>query len=292
MRQLGSTPVKPQTPSVLNPKRSPICARLERDQSSTNLAERCGIVVETSFDIDATGDIEPPVSAMKASPLALTAGGIALVALSCLSFTSKLIWNRTVSAPKGLYAIASERPLERGVLVAYKPDLREKAWLESNGFIGDDWPLLKEVAALEGDEVCRCGHTIWIDGARRAEVLKTRTNMSGLPEWRGCAVLGADDVFLLNAHPRSLDGRYFGLQKIDRIVGTAIALWTYGERVGSDSEVGAKREGGSEMGEVSRRARFKACPMDEANTLSAHPFSGDSAPEPKSAPVTQSNPRF
>lgn len=223
---------------------------------------------------------------MKAKPLAFGAVGLALLGLSGFPFTPKLVWNRTVSAPKGLYAIASERPLERGALVAYKPDLREKAWLESNGFIGEDWPLLKEIAALEGDEVCRCGYTIWIDGAPRAQALNANPDLPDLPDWRGCAVLQTDEVFLLNAHPRSLDGRYFGLQKTDRIAGTAIALWTYGERVRLDGGASSEVVGGSGMDEVSRRARFKACPMDEANTLSAHPFSGASAPALKPAPVT------
>lgn len=224
---------------------------------------------------------------MKAKPLAFGVVGLALLGLSGLSFTPKLIWNRTVSAPKGLYAIASERPLERGALVVYEPNLREKAWLESNGLIGEDWPLLKEIAALESDEVCRCGLTVWIDGIPHAEALKAVSNQSGYPEWRGCAVLEAGDVFLLNAHPRSLDGRYFGLQKIDRIAGTAIALWTYGKPVRAGRGAGFKEVGGSGRGQVSRRARFKACPMDEANSLSAHPFSGDSRSVGKPLPVTR-----
>lgn len=40
-------------------------------------------------------------------------------------------------------------------------------------------------------------------------------------------MLGEGEIFLLNDHPYSLDGRYFGATDIDDILGVAVPIWTY-----------------------------------------------------------------
>jgi type IV secretory pathway protease TraF len=42
-----------------------------------------------------------------------------------------------------------------------------------------------------------------------------------LSDWQGCRVLADGDVFLMNSHPGSLDGRYFGLLPISSVLGLA-----------------------------------------------------------------------
>lgn len=173
------------------------------------------------------------------------------------------VWNRTDSVPKGLY-IVYEAPLERGQLVAYKPTQAEDDWLAQQGITPGSWPLLKRVVALEGDEVCWDENEVFVNGELRAN----RIDGVKLCLLDGCVLLGADQVFLLNKHPRSVDGRYFGIQDADRIIGTARVVW-----VSNNTAKTAKRGEESEAGvSGSRRARFKARLTMPPTPLSAHRF--------------------
>ena len=48
-----------------------------------------------------------------------------------------------------------------------------------------------------------------------------------MPVWSGCRVLKDGEVFLLADHPKSFDGRYFGVTKTSRIIGVTRPLWTF-----------------------------------------------------------------
>ena len=157
--------------------------------------------------------------------LAFTAAGIVLAGAAALPLTPRLVWNRTQSVPTGLYYLSEGTGVARGDLVAYQPAPSEGSWLEAQGYTGAGWPLLKRVAALEGDEVCRYGGAVFINEAPAARVRKEDTLGRGLPRWSGCQILGPQDVFLLADHPRSVDGRYFGIQDRSRITGVAKAVW-------------------------------------------------------------------
>ncbi len=87
-------------------------------------------------------------------------------------------------------------------------------------------PLLKHVAALTGEEVCRYRAHIVIDGKAVAEALASDRRGRPLPRWQGCVTLSADQVFLLNAdRPDSLDSRYFGPLDLSTVIGRATPLW-------------------------------------------------------------------
>ena len=64
--------------------------------------------------------------------------------------------------------------------------------------------------------------------------------------WEGCKVLEADEVFLLNPHPRSIDGRYFGPIKIGDLGGTLVLLWSPDGR-SADMSVQGDAERGQEF---------------------------------------------
>ena len=92
-------------------------------------------------------------------------------------------------------------------------------------------PLLKHVAALGGQEVCRIGRAVSIDGAHVGDALERDHRGRPLPSWSGCVVLTRDQVFLFNAdRTDSLDGRYFGPLERNTIVGRAQPVWTDEER--------------------------------------------------------------
>ncbi|WP_446653405.1 S26 family signal peptidase [Blastomonas sp.] len=151
--------------------------------------------------------------------VALTLGSIALPE------SRVLIWNVSASVPTGFYWVAADRPLQTGRCVAIKPAPAIRRWLASRGYLPPGVPLIKRIAALEGQEVCRFRHGITIDGRLVALARARDTLGRPLPVWSGCRTLGPDTFFALNAHRAdSLDGRYFGPMPRSVIIGMAIPV--------------------------------------------------------------------
>jgi conjugative transfer signal peptidase TraF len=157
--------------------------------------------------------------------LACAAAGLAALAFSLLHITPRLVWNRTESLPKGLYVLAENPALTRGRIVAYRPSASEAAYLEAHQYTGRGWLLVKRIAALGGDVVCRRAGQVDINGRRAAFALSADSAGRRLPVWQGCTRLGPQDVLLLADHPHSVDGRYFGVQDAERILGTLHPVW-------------------------------------------------------------------
>jgi conjugative transfer signal peptidase TraF len=120
-----------------------------------------------------------------------------------------LVWNYTPSVPVGLYRIESG-PWRTGDLVAIEPSAGLRDILQRAGVLKQDRLLLKRVAAVGGDTVCREGESIFLNGAFVARARKVDATGVSLPEWSGCRSLTDEEVFLLGDNPRSFDGRYFG----------------------------------------------------------------------------------
>ncbi len=156
----------------------------------------------------------------------LTGAGIGL-ALFGLVFSpvDRLIWNRTGSAPQGLYWLSDE-PFTHGRWVVVSARSAEAQWAEDHGFVGRNWPLLKQIAGFPGDEICRSRMDVSING-RPAAMARERDSMGrALPVWQGCVLLDEGQVFLLAPHPDSLDGRYFGATQRSDLVCVARPLMT------------------------------------------------------------------
>lgn len=137
----------------------------------------------------------------------------------------RLIWNASPSVPLGFYRIDVGARPEVGDLVAINPPGRIAAWLDARGYVPRGVPLLKHVAATEGALVCRSGVFVTIDGAPAARARSRDRIGRPLPEWLGCRRVGAGQLFLLNAAPDSLDGRYFGPISASGLIGTAHPLF-------------------------------------------------------------------
>ena len=87
-------------------------------------------------------------------------------------------------------------------------------------------PLLKHVAALAGQTVCRIGRSVTVDAIEMGEAHERDSRNRALPVWQGCRVIATGDVFLMNPQSTdSLDGRYFGPLPAASVVGRAIPLW-------------------------------------------------------------------
>ncbi len=151
--------------------------------------------------------------------------GVAIAAF--LPLPLKLVWNASASTPIGLYAISSAERLEIADLVAVDAPEPLATFLADRGYLPRGVPLLKRVAGISGQRVCRTGRTISVDGIDIAEALERDRLGRALPVWQGCRVIAAGEIFLVNAQIRdSLDGRYFGPIPTTSIIGRATPLYS------------------------------------------------------------------
>jgi len=151
--------------------------------------------------------------------------GVAIA--SFVHFPTKLIWNASASTPIGLYSIAPARHLEVTDLVAIRVPEQFAALMVERGYIGRGVPLMKRVAGLPGQQVCRRDHAITVDGVPMGDALDRDHLGRPLPVWRGCRRIRDDELFLMNwSVPESLDGRYFGPLPTSTVIGRASPLWT------------------------------------------------------------------
>ena len=120
-----------------------------------------------------------------------------------------LVWNASASMPIGLYAVSQGLPKRGDLLVARLPheiEVLAVSW----GILGARTPVLKPVAAIAGDRVCRIGPAVYVNGRVAAHARAFDGFGRHLPVWRGCRRLSALQAFLLARHPDSFDSRYYG----------------------------------------------------------------------------------
>jgi conjugative transfer signal peptidase TraF len=160
---------------------------------------------------------------------ALLAGSVAFAALATffVPVTHHLVWNGSPSIPTGLYAIRGEASLHVGERIAIEPPPELRRLMRERGYLPDRVPLLKRVAAVSGQRVCRFAHGVTIDG-ELVGVARTRDRAGRpLPAWFGCRTLRTGELFAMNpAAPDSFDGRYFGPLEINTVIGRAMPVWT------------------------------------------------------------------
>lgn len=164
-------------------------------------------------------------------PLIIAGGiGLALLGLAAtLDFAvrpaPRIIWNASASAPIGFWRI---HPGARGrtgdMVLAWTPEsVRQLA--ASRRYLPANVPLLKRIAARDGDEVCALGYEIFVNGRWIAGRRTADRRGRPLPWWSGCEHLRDGRVFLLMDAPDSFDGRYFGPINETAIIGKAVPLW-------------------------------------------------------------------
>jgi conjugative transfer signal peptidase TraF len=138
----------------------------------------------------------------------------------------KLIWNASASVPIGLYAVHPAGALRTGELLVVTPPEPLATFLNARRYLPKGIPLLKHIAALPGQTVCRTGDSISIDGTVVGAALDRDHLGRSLPVWQGCRVIVPGEVFLMNRQSvASLDGRYFGPLPTTTIVGRADPIW-------------------------------------------------------------------
>jgi conjugative transfer signal peptidase TraF len=158
--------------------------------------------------------------------------GAMLLGASMIAFSSaahpmpRLLWNASASVPIGLYAIHPAGRLTAGEILVVRPQAALAQFMAARGYLALGVPLIKHVAALPGQIICRLGRTITVDGIVVAEALDRDARGRELPAWQGCRSVETGEVFLLNTDvPDSFDGRYFGPVPNSTIIGSATPVW-------------------------------------------------------------------
>ncbi|CAP56809.1 S26 family signal peptidase [Gluconacetobacter diazotrophicus] len=148
------------------------------------------------------------------------------LATTGISPTPHWVWNATASVQIGLYRVTPTAALRVGDIVALHLPERDATLLATRGYLPFGVPLLKPVAALAGQAVCRVGLRVTIDGKVVGEAKAVDHRGRPLPAWRGCHHLASGQVFVMNpAVPASLDGRYFGVLSADTVIGRATPVY-------------------------------------------------------------------
>jgi len=156
----------------------------------------------------------------------LVAGLIGLGGTILLPPAPRLLWNASASAPVGLYLVEPVSLPARGDLVIAWPPEAVRRLAAGRNYLPANVPLVKRVAAVQGDLVCARGARIVINGATVATRRAVDGSGRALPHWQGCFRLGQGTYFLLmSEHADSFDGRYFGPVGAGNIVGRARLLW-------------------------------------------------------------------
>lgn len=150
--------------------------------------------------------------------------GVTVFALACLALWSGrgpalalvlVLVNESSSLPRGLRAL--DGAAVRGAAVAVVPPELAEPYLAGLGAPAGQ-KLLKRIAAVEGDMVCRSGDEVRTPSRRVMAPVSDRRGVT-LPSWSGCRRLAASEVFLLGDTSDSFDSRYFGPVDRSRILG-------------------------------------------------------------------------
>jgi conjugative transfer signal peptidase TraF len=152
---------------------------------------------------------------------------VAILAIGVLmkrpSARPQYVLNLSRSAPVGFYRLDAA-PLRPG---AFAVVLLGQPWRElarSRGYLLSKAWLIKPVAALAGDRICRLGRMITINGRFVAIAQSTDKMGRTLPQWQGCNTLIDGEMFLLSDREGSFDGRYFGITPHAALISRAVPI--------------------------------------------------------------------
>jgi len=135
-----------------------------------------------------------------------------------------LLYNPSESAPLGWYRIEGIDEISRGDLVVANLPADASELAAQRGYLPNGIPVIKTIAALDGDMVCEENGLLQINGLPTVQVLTADRAGRPLPSpWKTCRQLREDEVLLLSDRtPDSFDGRYFGAAQKTDIAGQAV----------------------------------------------------------------------
>ena len=162
--------------------------------------------------------------------MACAAVGVTLLSLSWRSMGVLIVLNPTASEPTGFYRIVIHAvpDYQRGMTVVFPVPVPFQSLVYGRGWLKAGVPLMKNIGALAGDQVCVSEDHFEVNGKDLGPVSTVDRTGASLPRLRGCFQI-ADGYFfpMSQYHERSFDGRYIGAQPLAVITGEARPLWTF-----------------------------------------------------------------
>jgi type IV secretory pathway protease TraF len=157
---------------------------------------------------------------MPGSAATVAAAGLVCLGLIARASPPLALVNESPSLPKGLYLRSLDQAPRPGGVVAVEPPAFARRYLASLGMPASV-PLLKRVAAVGGERVCRRGAELSWAG-RTAVALPHDRRGASLPVWSGCRRLGADELLVIGDTATSFDSRYFGPVRRSSLIGVYV----------------------------------------------------------------------
>ena len=142
--------------------------------------------------------------------LFIAALGVSMVATQ--GFSKPFFINISESLPRGIYFKhrLSENDFAPGSLVAL-PVPPVVGYLTARDWLSNDIPILKPIAAIEGDHVCITSGHLLINSKYVGDVANHDSKGLPLPQIVFCRNLQKDEIWLSSTRiPNSFDSRYFG----------------------------------------------------------------------------------
>lgn len=148
----------------------------------------------------------------------LAFGSIAALAIASV-YGPWVLWNRTDSEPLGLYTRTLQPPAV-GRLIAFPAPAAAFPYADGRMAYLRRVPILKQVAAAQGDLVCARGGVLAINGLPIAPIYARDPRGRALPQWNGCRRLRPAEYFVYSDRiPNSFDSRYYGPIEGERVLG-------------------------------------------------------------------------
>jgi len=131
-----------------------------------------------------------------------------------------LLYNPSYSAQVGWYRLTTDKPLKLGSQVAAYPPEWARKMADERDYLPYDYPLIKTVWAIEGDEVCY--HDSSVSVPKHSDIPLRSQDVLGrdMPVLSGCVILKSEEYMLLSPDVQTgFDSRYFGPVKHEDILG-------------------------------------------------------------------------
>jgi conjugative transfer signal peptidase TraF len=160
-------------------------------------------------------------------------------ALILFAHSAGLRVNESPSLPIGIWRVSPlNRELQKGDIVSFCPpdtppfrEARGRGYVDGGLCEGGYEPLLKPIAAIEGDRVTRTDQGISINGRLIANSKSLGRDGSGRTlssPGANNVIVATDEVWVVSSYnPLSFDSRYFGPVQISSIEGLARPLFVF-----------------------------------------------------------------
>ena len=131
-----------------------------------------------------------------------------------------LFYNPSYSAQVGWYRLQPDEPVILGTQVAaYAPEWARQL-ADERGYLPYDYPLIKTVWAVHGDEVCYNTQSVSVPKRPDIPVLGQDVLGRDMPQKSGCIVLKSGEYLLISPDVQTgFDSRYFGPVRAENILG-------------------------------------------------------------------------